>query len=177
LLFAYVAQHDTFHESLTPREALAFSAKLRSGSNEKVDSLIRELGLESVADTKVCSLSGGERKRTSIGIELISNPSILLLDEPTSGLDSFATKHVLGLLQKMARTDNTVLFTIHQPSSDVFSSFDHLILLHKGRMMYQGLTRDIPMDYERKGYKVPANYNPADWILVRYAALRICCVV
>lgn len=77
LLFAYVAQHDTLHESSTPREALAFSAKLRSGSTEKVDSLIHELGLESVADTKVSSLSGGERRRTSIGVELVSNPSIL----------------------------------------------------------------------------------------------------
>lgn len=170
LLFAYVAQHDTLHEPSTPREALAFSAKLRSGSTETVDSLIHELGLESVADTKISALSGGERRRTSIGIELVSNPSILLLDEPTSGLDSFAAKQVLGLLQKMARADNTVLFTIHQPSSDVFSSFDRLILLHKGRMMYQGLTRDIPMDYERMGYKVPNNYNPADWILVSYTA-------
>jgi ABC-type lipoprotein export system ATPase subunit len=77
LLFAYVAQHDTLHESSTPREALAFSAKLRSGSTEKVDSLIHELGLESVANTKVSSLSGGERRRTSIGVELVSNPSIL----------------------------------------------------------------------------------------------------
>jgi ABC-type lipoprotein export system ATPase subunit len=77
LLFAYVAQHDTLHESSTPQEALAFSAKLRSGSTEKIDSLIHELGLESVANTKISSLSGGERRRTSIGVELVSNPSIL----------------------------------------------------------------------------------------------------
>jgi hypothetical protein len=96
---------------------------------------------------------------------MISSKSDRLLDEPTSGLDSFAAKQVLRLLQKMARAGNTVLFTIHQPSSDVFSSFDRLILLHKGRTMHQGLTRDIPIDFERMGYKVPENYNPADWIL------------
>ena len=82
-----------------------------------------------------------------------------------SGLDSFAAKQVLKLLQKVARADNTVLFTIHQPSSDVFKAFDRLILLHQGRMMYTGLTKTVPIDFERLGYSIPENYNPADWIL------------
>lgn len=169
LLFAYVAQQDALHESSTIREALLFSARLRCASTTyedittKVDDLIHELGLTSCADNKIASLSGGERRRTSIGIELISDPSILLLDEPTSGLDSFAAKQVLKLLQKVARADNTVLFTIHQPSSDVFKAFDRLILLHEGRMMYQGLTKNVPIDFERLGYCIPENYNPADW--------------
>lgn len=58
-----------------------------------------------------------------------------------------------------------MLFTIHQPSSDVFKAFDRLILLHKGRMMYTGLTKTVPIDFERLGYNIPENYNPADWIL------------
>lgn len=171
LLFAYVAQQDALHESSTVREALSFSARLRCAATtyeeitSKVDNLIQELGLTSCADNKISSLSGGERRRASIGIELVSDPSILLLDEPTSGLDSFAAKQVLKLLQKVARANNTVLFTIHQPSSDVFKSFDRLILLHKGRMMYQGLTKTVPIDFERLGYGIPENYNPADWIL------------
>jgi len=171
VLFAYVAQQDALHESSTVREAILFSARLRCSSSsaedifKKVDALIYELGLTSCADNKISSLSGGERRRTSIGIELVSDPSILLLDECTSGLDSFAAKQVLTLLQKVARGDNTVLFTIHQPSSDVFRAFDRLILLHKGRVMYQGLTKNVPIDFERLGYSVPENYNPADWIL------------
>jgi ABC-type multidrug transport system ATPase subunit/ABC-type multidrug transport system permease subunit len=171
VLFAYVAQQDALHESSTVREALMFSARLRCASHpykdniEKVNDLIQELGLTSCADRKISTLSGGERRRTSIGIELVADPSILFLDEPTSGLDSFAAKQVLGLLQRVAQAGNTVLFTIHQPSSDVFRSFDRLILLHKGQMMYQGMTKTVTMDFERLGYSIPDNYNPADWIL------------
>lgn len=159
VLFAYVAQQDALHESSTVREALMFSARLRCASHpykdniEKVNDLIQELGLTSCADRKISTLSGGERRRTSIGIELVADPSILFLDEPTSGLDSFAAKQVLGLLQRVAQAGNTVLFTIHQPSSDVFRSFDRLILLHKGQMMYQGMTKTVTMDFERLGYR------------------------
>jgi hypothetical protein len=80
-------------------------------------------------------------------------------------LDSFAAKQVLTLLQSVARAGNTVLFTIHQPASDVFRAFDRLIVLHRGRMMYTGMTKTVPIDFERLGYSVPENYNPADWIL------------
>jgi ABC-type multidrug transport system ATPase subunit len=159
VLFAYVAQQDALHESSTVREALMFSARLRCASRpykdntEKVNDLIQELGLTSCADRKISTLSGGERRRTSIGIELVADPSILFLDEPTSGLDSFAAKQVLGLLQRVAQAGNTVLFTIHQPSSDVFRSFDRLILLQKGQMMYQGMTKTVTMDFERLGYR------------------------
>ena len=122
-----------------------------------MNDLIQELGLISCADRKISTLSGGERRRTSIGIELVADPSILFLDEPTSGLDSFAAKQVLGLLQRVAQAGNTVLFTIHQPSSDVFRSFDRLILLHKGQMMYQGMTKTVTMDFERLGYRYGRN--------------------
>lgn len=171
LLFAYVAQQDALHESSTVREALLFSARLRCAASsqeeisDKVERLIHELGLISCANNKISSLSGGERRRTSIGIELVSDPSILLLDEPTSGLDSFAAKQVLKLLKKVAQAGNTVLFTIHQPSSEVFQNFDQLILLHEGRMMYQGPTKTVSIDFERLGYSIPENYNPADFIL------------
>ena len=90
VLFAYVAQQDALHESSTVREALEFSARLRCAcstyeeTNTKLNALIHELGLASCANHKISSLSGGERRRTSIGIELVSNPSILLLDEPST---------------------------------------------------------------------------------------------
>lgn len=175
-LFAYVAQQDTLHEPSTPREALAFSARLRRGGDHgrddaavdsKVGALLQRLGLASCADQKISSLSGGERRRTSIGIELVSDPSLIFADEPTSGLDSFAAGHVLRLLRDVALAGNTVLFTIHQPSSDLFRSFDRLLLLHRGRTMYQGLTRDVAADFARLGFGVPDSHSTAEWLLVR----------
>jgi ABC-type multidrug transport system ATPase subunit len=173
LLFAYVAQQDTLHESSTPREALLFSAKLRTSpdvtnsmdENSKVQQILQQLGLSQVADQKIQSLSGGERRRTSIGIELVSNPSILFADEPTSGLDSFAAKQVLNLLQDVARQGNTVLLTLHQPSSDMFCKFDRILLLHQGRTMYHGLTRNVESDLGRLGYPAPEFYSTAEWLL------------
>ena len=88
-------------------------------------------------------------------------------DEPTSGLDSYAATQVMKLLKRVAKTHgSTVLFTIHQPSSIVFSSFDRLILLHKGRIMHQGDVKTIADDFDTLyGCPIPNNYNPADWLL------------
>lgn len=176
-LFAYVAQHDALHESSTPRESLYFSAKLRlpkTTTHNEIDKLVNnciaELGLTSCCDTMIGGkfkkgISGGEKRRVSIGIELVASPSILFLDEPTSGLDSYAAGQVMKLLAQVAKAGKTVLFTIHQPSSDVFCSFDRLILLNKGRVMHQGAVATICDDFSTLGYTVPPNYNPADWLL------------
>lgn len=177
-MFAFVAQEDALHEPSTPRQALRFSAKLRlpkSTTDNEIDLLvnryIKELGLDSCSDTVIGGglkkgISGGEKKRVSIGVELVAQPNIIFLDEPTSGLDSFAAKQVMKLLQKVAQAGNIVLFTIHQPSSEIFASFDRLILLNRGELMYQGLIKGINADLEQYGFPVPLNYNPADWILV-----------
>ena len=178
-MFAFVAQEDSLHEPSTPRQALRFSAKLRLPKHtpdQDIDFLvnryIEELGLEECCDTAIGGgmkkgISGGEKKRVSIGVELIAQPSIIFLDEPTSGLDSFAAKQVIKLLQKVALAGNVVLFTIHQPSSEIFASFDRLILLHRGELMYQGHVKDTNADFEQYGFPIPINYNPADWVLVR----------
>lgn len=143
-LMAFVAQDDSLQESATPREAIKFSAKLRlpkSTSDEEIDHLtcrmLRELGLEGCADTVVGGpllkgISGGERKRTSVGVELVVKPDIVLLDEPTSGLDSFSAVQLVNVLKKVSNAGASVLFTIHQPSSEVFHSLDYIILLNKG---------------------------------------------
>jgi ABC-type multidrug transport system ATPase subunit/ABC-type multidrug transport system permease subunit len=176
-LFAFCAQEEALHEASTPRESLFFSAKLRlpkattnSAIRELVDAFLEELGLSACADTIIGGglkkgISGGEKRRTSIGVELISDPNFIFLDEPTSGLDSFAAKQVMKLLDRVAQAGNTVLFTIHQPSSEVFASFDRLILLHVGRLLYQGLTEAVPGDFSKMGFPIPSSYNPADWIL------------
>ena len=88
-------------------------------------------------------ISGGERKRTSIAFELISNPTVMFLDEPTSGLDSLTTFIIVQYLRKLAKEENkNMIMTIHQPSSELFYLFDELILMAEGEIVYQGKTRD-----------------------------------
>mmetsp|Transcript_8123 Transcript_8123/g.11706 ORF Transcript_8123/g.11706 Transcript_8123/m.11706 type:complete len:636 (+) Transcript_8123:143-2050(+) len=174
---AFVAQDDSLQVTATPREAIRFSAKLRlpsSTTDEMVNSLceemISELSLQDCADTivggaLVKGISGGERKRTSVAVELVTQPSLVFLDEPSSGLDSFNAVQLCQVLKKVANAGSSVLFTIHQPSSEIFNSFDHLILLNKGRVMYQGSVADVPTFFGDCGYQLPPNFNPADWIM------------
>mmetsp|Transcript_7542 Transcript_7542/g.14715 ORF Transcript_7542/g.14715 Transcript_7542/m.14715 type:complete len:626 (+) Transcript_7542:250-2127(+) len=176
-LFALVSQEDTLHHMSTPREAIWFSARLRlpkETSQQAIEQLVQnnidELGLQHCADTIIGGglkkgISGGEKRRTTIGVELVSRPSTIFLDEPTSGLDSVSAKHVMALLKRVAQANTTVIFTIHQPSSDIFASFDRLLLLKQGRLMYQGATADVGEDFADRGFPLPPNYNPADWVL------------
>lgn len=109
-----------------------------------VEEIISDLGMINFAESQIGDvrrkiLSGGERKRVSIGVELVSDPSILLLDEPTSGLDSFKATSICSLLHDLARNKGkTVLSTIHSPSSEAFFFFDRLILMADGLIVYQG---------------------------------------
>jgi ABC-type multidrug transport system ATPase subunit len=142
--------------------------------------MIQELGLSSCADTIIGGaltkgISDGERKRTSIGVELVVKPSFVFLDEPTTGLDSFTAEQLCRLLKRMSSAGTTVLFTIHQPSSEMFYTFDHLILLEKGRVMFQGEVASVIDLFARKGYACPLNYNPADWLMVRLLFYSIRC--
>eukprot|EP00980_Cylindrotheca_fusiformis_P027771 scaffold22559_cov111-Cylindrotheca_fusiformis.AAC.10 len=174
---AFVAQDDSLQVTATPRESIYFSAKLRlpRGTEESTlikltNKMLKELGLEKCADTYVGGallkgISGGERKRTSIGVELVVKPSMVFLDEPTSGLDSYSAMQVCRVLQKVARAGSSVLFTIHQPASKIFYEFDQLILMNKGRVMYQGAVDDIADYFEVRGHPLPPRYNPADWIM------------
>ena len=178
-MIAFVAQDDSLQMTSTPREAIRFSAKLRlprHTTEAQLDKLttqmLRELGLTACADTVVGStllkgISGGERKRTSLGVELVVRPNMVFLDEPTSGLDSFSAVQVCKVLKKVASAGSSVLFTIHQPSSELFESFDSLILLNRGRVMYQGLVSEASGFFSCHGYPCPDKFNPAEWIVVR----------
>ena len=137
---AFVQQDDILLETFTPVESFRFAAKLRTNLNRKqielkVQDIIQRLGLRGCQNTIIGGiamkgLSGGERKRTSIGYELITDPNLLLCDEPTSGLDSSTAFRIVQLLQKEAVEHNlTVICTIHQPSSEIFNIFDRLLLL------------------------------------------------
>jgi len=172
---AYVKQQDLFYSQLTARETLNLAAALRlpkSFSQQKrdeyVDDLINKLGLTKSADTivgdeKVRGLSGGERKRLSIGCELISGPQLMFVDEPTSGLDSFQAEKVMSTMRRLAHDGHTVLCTIHQPSSTIFSMFDDLMLLSEGEMVYFGTAKSALDHFALQGFPCPEHFNPAEY--------------
>jgi len=132
--------------------------------------LLHDLGLIKCADTKVGNalirgLSGGERKRASIGVELITNPSLIFLDEPTTGLDSTTALKILELLVKLAKSGRNVVSTIHQPNSEIFSRFDNLLLLVRGNVIYEGPAKDTVGYFASIGYQCPKLTNPADYFM------------
>uniref|UniRef100_A0A673KNS0 ABC transporter domain-containing protein n=1 Tax=Sinocyclocheilus rhinocerous TaxID=307959 RepID=A0A673KNS0_9TELE len=178
LCSAYVVQNDILMGTLTVRENLAFSANLRLSRKEyssadkkmRVDSVIQELGLKDCADTKIGTMflrgvSGGEKKRCSIGMELIMSPSLLFLDEPTTGLDANTANSIIELLQKLSKKGKTVIFSIHQPRYSIFSQFDHLTLMNKGEIIYAGAANKAITYFEDLGYKCEPLNNPADFFL------------
>uniref|UniRef100_A0AAR2J832 ABC transporter domain-containing protein n=1 Tax=Pygocentrus nattereri TaxID=42514 RepID=A0AAR2J832_PYGNA len=175
---AYVVQNDVLMGTLTVRENLTFSANLQlspadhsfSDKAMKVESVIQELGLKDCADTKIGTMflrgvSGGEKKRCSIGMELITSPSLLFLDEPTTGLDSNTAHMIITLLHKLSRNGRTIIFSIHQPRYSIFQQFDHLTLLNKGEIIYAGSADKAISYFEGLGYKCDPFNNPADFFL------------
>lgn len=148
---SYVAQEELFLGTLTVRETLTFSANTRLPSkmtkeeiSRVVEETIVEMGLEECADTKIGNwhlrgISNGEKKRLSIGLEILTQPHVLLLDEPTSGLDSASAFYVIQALSNIARNNGKIVIcSIHQPSSETFDLFDDLLLLSSGETVYFG---------------------------------------
>uniref|UniRef100_A0A673K9T5 ATP-binding cassette sub-family G member 2-like n=1 Tax=Sinocyclocheilus rhinocerous TaxID=307959 RepID=A0A673K9T5_9TELE len=168
---------DVVMGTLTVRENLCFSAALRlpksicqREKDEKVEGLIQELGLSKVADSRVGTqlirgVSGGERKRTSIGMELIFDPPVLFLDEPTTGLDASTANSVLMLLKRMVNSGRTIILSIHQPRYSIYRLFDSLTLLVGGRLVYHGLAQDALDYFSQIGYTCEPHNNPADFFL------------
>ena len=174
----YVPQFDYHLPLLTVQETLHFHASLKLASEisavhkaNKVNGLILTLGLRACAQTRVGDsemkgLSGGEKRRLSIGVQLLSDPAICLFDEPTSGLDAFTARHVIETLQQLARKGRTVIMSIHQPRYDVFRMIDHIVLLARGgKQIWNGSVPEMLRHFERCGYTCPALVNPADFIL------------
>lgn len=175
---AYVVQDDILMGTLSVRENLLFSANLRlnpkhhstSEKNDRVNAIIEDLGLVDCADTKIGTeflrgVSGGERKRCSIGMELITSPSLLFLDEPTTGLDSNTANCIISLLHKLSRRGKTVIFSIHQPRYSIFKQFDHLTLMHKGEVVYAGAANYAMEYFTDLGYQIEPFDNPADFFM------------
>ncbi|XP_030609578.1 ATP-binding cassette sub-family G member 2-like [Archocentrus centrarchus] len=176
-LSGYVVQDDVVMGTLTVRENFTFSAALRLPSSisqkekkQKINRLIEELGLGRVADSKVGTqlirgISGGERKRTNIGMELIIDPPVLFLDEPTTGLDASTANSVLLLLKRMANHGRTIILSIHQPRYSIYRLFDSLTLLVNGHQVYHGPAQSALDYFSDIGYTCEPHNNPADFFL------------
>ncbi|XP_051506925.1 ATP-binding cassette sub-family G member 8 isoform X2 [Myxocyprinus asiaticus] len=172
---AHVRQDDRLLPHLTVRETLAFVAKLRLPAHfsqdqrdQRVDDVIAELRLRQCAHTRVGNdyvrgVSGGERRRVSIAVQLLWNPGILILDEPTSGLDSFTAHNLVITLSRLARGNRLVLLSVHQPRSDIFQLFDLVVLLSSGSAVYCGQAKDMVPYFTALGYPCPRYCNPSDY--------------
>ncbi|KAI1489856.1 ABC transporter [Biscogniauxia mediterranea] len=174
---AYVMQQDVLLPTLTVRETLRYSANLRlpppTTEEERmriVEEVILELGLKDCADTRIGDsqhrgCSGGEKRRTSIGVQLLANPSVLFLDEPTTGLDATSAYQLVRTLKALANKGRTVITTIHQPRSEIWGLFDNLVILSRGSPVYSGPMAQCVPWFSNMGFELPPFVNPAEFFI------------
>jgi ABC-type multidrug transport system ATPase subunit len=166
----YVPQFDEVNDVLTVWQHISLVGRMTCVNHEEMfkraEDLLVVLGLAAKRDAQVRNLSGGEIKRLSIGVGLISNPFVLFLDEPTTGLDSTAAYSIVKYLATVAKATNVaVIMTIHQPSALVFEMLDDLFLLEKGKIVYGGSIEDSQDYFSSIGFPNPQQINPADYYL------------
>ena len=172
----YVMQHDTLYPTLTVRETLVFAANMllrapRAERLAQVDAVIHELGLGDAQHSYVGEdmrrgISGGEKKRVSVAIQLIHNPPILFLDEPTTGLDAFNSLLLMRQLKQVAQEHHRcIVASIHQPRSSLFDLFDDIMILSKGSVVYNGPRSSVLSTFARHGCTCPTHVNPADFLV------------
>lgn len=168
-LIAYVPQHIHAHDWQTVHEILHFAAVAKHGkgplAEKKVAHEMEQLGLCSVRNTYFAHLSGGERMRLSVGIEMMGDPKILLLDEPLSGLDSKNASNLLDVLKRLSASGKIVIMTIHQPSYKMLCCFDEIILMCAGSPVYSGTVDGCLEFFSACGFELPKNTNPADFFI------------
>ncbi|OQU81198.1 hypothetical protein SORBI_3006G025300 [Sorghum bicolor] len=174
-IIGFVPQDDIVHGNLTVEENLWFSAKCRLSASMKhrdkvliVERVIDSLDLQGIRNSLVGTvekrgISGGQRKRVNVGIEMVMEPSLLILDEPTSGLDSSSSQLLLRALRHEALEGVNVCAVVHQPSYTLYNMFDDLILLAKGGLMvYNGPVKTVEEYFTTLGIHVPDRVNPPD---------------
>ncbi|CAH8340207.1 unnamed protein product [Eruca vesicaria subsp. sativa] len=177
VISAYVMQDDLLFPMLTVEETLMFSAEFRlprslskTKKKARVQALIDQLGLRNAARTVIGDeghrgVSGGERRRVSIGIDIIHNPIILFLDEPTSGLDSTSAYMVIKVLQRIAQSGSIVIMSIHQPSYRIMGLFDRLIFLSRGNTVFSGSPTHLPRFFSEFDHPIPEHENKTEFAL------------
>lgn len=168
----YIQQDDQFYPLFTVWETMWMASNLKIGRNLNkklkemlIEEILQDLDLGKSKHTRCGRLSGGQKKRLSIALELIDNPPIMFLDEPTTGLDSQSCTQCIRLLRNLAKTGRTIVCTIHQPSAVIYEMFDYVYLLADGRCMYKGATRDTIPYFASVGLHCPKYHNPADFMI------------
>ncbi|KAI5287078.1 hypothetical protein KEM52_001767, partial [Ascosphaera acerosa] len=177
----FVDQEDTMLPTLTVHETILTSALLRlprdmprAAKELRVAEVERQLGIHAIRDQIIGSeaegrgrgISGGEKRRVGIACELVTSPALLFLDEPTSGLDAFNAFNVIECLVTLAKNYNrTIIFTIHQPRSNIVALFDQLVLLSQGRTVYSGPFAQCQYYFDSIGYPCPPGFNIADFLV------------
>jgi ABC-type multidrug transport system ATPase subunit len=169
---------DALLPALTVRETLRFSAALRLPSfmttaqkYQRAEEVLMKLGLKDCADNLIGSdlikgISGGEKRRVSIAVQILTDPRVLLLDEPTSGLDAFTANSIMEVLQGLSNEGRTLILTIHQSRSDLFKQFGSVLLLARGGSpVYSGSAVGMLPHFDGLGFPCPTTTNPADFAL------------
>lgn len=174
----YVMQDDILFENLTVRETLLYAASLRlprdmpgEQKRQRVDETIAQMQLDScqdllVGNPRMQGISGSERKRLCIAIELLMRPRLLFLDEPTTGLDSTAAYSLVSILRDLAHSGAcSIVSTIHQPQAKIIDLFDDLTVLYEGQLIYSGPANQVARHYANAGFPCPPGVNPADHLM------------
>ena len=168
----YVPQDDLVHPSLTPLDELTFAAQLRlppdkteRALEKRVKEVLRLMDLHERAETRISSLSGGQRKRVSMGVELLTEPPVLFLDEPTSGLDPALEERMMHLFKKLADQGRTIILTTH--IMETLEALDYALILHRGRLCFFGppkkATEYFKVSTFTDIYKLLEKRQPREW--------------
>ncbi|KAI4304802.1 hypothetical protein MLD38_040269 [Melastoma candidum] len=181
----FVEQEDSLLPLLTVKETLTYAADFRlrrmnrKEKDNRVECLMGELGLVHVANTYVGDeenrgISGGERRRVSIGVDVINDPPILLLDEPTSGLDSKSALQVIKLLASMAKAKRrTIIVSIHQPSYRILEYIPTILILYHGSVVHNGSIEALEETINSLGFRIPTQLNPLEFAMEILKELQI----